>query len=385
MLKFTAVFMSIISMLTMLFTDIGGSDYTKLLTLNDVIYGTTHMSEISSQKFEGEVSTEVFTGNEEYSLDSTTVLIKEKGRDFKILNIADIHLSDTGYRVPLSIEAELVMRRLISAEQPDLIILSGDIVCGDNSDYYSIRRITDIMESYGIPWAPIFGNHDDEVNCDLNYLADIMMTSPHCLMKKGDPEMGVGNYIINIAEENEDGSLNVVSSLLMMDSHHSQVNGKQIKWVKWATDGINALTDSKAEVSLFMHVPLAEYRIAYDLAWNGKTKSWNDGYKACGECNETICCARDSDGNPVTNGIYQVLKDAKTVKYVFCSHDHRNNFSLEYEGIRLTYMMKVGKSSGFQPGFNGGTVISINSDGINKIEQKTLSFGFTVTLEEITV
>lgn len=61
------------------------------------------------------------------------------------------------------------------------------------------------MESFGIPWAPIFGKHDDEGNCDLNFIADTMLTAPNCILKKGDPEMGVGNYIINIAEENNDG------------------------------------------------------------------------------------------------------------------------------------------------------------------------------------
>ena len=48
-----------------------------------------------------------------------------------------------------------------------------------------------------------------------------------------------------------------------------------------------------------------------------------------------------------------------------------NDFSVVWDGIRLTYTMKVGKSSGYQPGFDGGTVITVGRGGIKRITHKT--------------
>lgn len=386
MSQFIAIFTSIISMFMMMFTDFGGSDYVKLTNIKDTAYMVCHKNEVCAERHTGTPSDEVFTGEEAYSLGDTAVIIKEKGKDFKLLNLTDIHFSDYGYRFFLNPDHELLMRRMIETEKPDMIMLTGDMVCGSDggSDYYSIRRITDMLESYGIPWAPVFGNHDDEANCDLNYLADVMMSSPHCLMKKGDPEMGVGNYIVNIAEENDDGTLNVVSSLLFMDSHHSQPNEKQQKWVKWACDGINTLTDNGAEVSVIMHIPLPEYQYAYDQYYDEAAKKWKDGSKGYGERHESICCERDGNGDPVQRGFFNVLKEAGTVKHVICGHEHMNDFSVEYEGIRLTYCMKLGRSSGYQIGFNGGSVFTFDGEGIAKIEHKSIIAGIMTTLETIT-
>ena len=80
-------------------------------------------------------------------------------------------------------------------------------------------------------------------------------------------------------------------------------------------------------------------------------------------------------------GFFDVMKEHGT-KYFFCSHDHMNDFSLEYKGIRLTYMMKLGYGSGFQIGFNGGTVIRIDK-GIERITHKTVSTGIMKDIVDI--
>ena len=378
MQKITAFFMSVLMTLTQFFGMAGDPDYERMTNLKQSLQILFNKKEVCAEHHAGTVSDYRWTADEEYKLENTAVLQKEEGKDFKILNLTDMHFSDYGYRAFLSIFNVNTMKRVVAEAKPDLITVTGDIVCGDNSDYYSIKRITDLMESFGVPWAPVFGNHDDESNCDLNFLAEIMMQSPHCLMQKGDPEMGVGNYIINIAEGDR-----VVESLIMMDSHHDIPNEKQSKWFKWAADGINRLTDSKAEISVFMHIPLPEYQFAYDEAWNVDTKKWNDGYDAYGSLHEKVCCAHDADGNAFRSDLFSEMKESGTTKYVFCGHEHMNNFSIVYEDIRLTYTMKLGKASGFQVGFNGGTTIIVGSDGIKRIVHKTVSFGPTVKLADI--
>lgn len=285
---------------------------------------------------------------------------KEFDKEFVILNLTDNHFSDYDIRMPFAVEAAGVIKKLVSEVKPDLITVTGDIVCGKSS-YSSIRYFTDMMESFQVFWAPVFGNHDDETNCDLNYLADIMMKSPHCLFAKGDPLMGVGNYIIDIAKP--DGE--TVERLYMIDSQHSQPDYAQMEWFN-----SNAKDSAAKESSVFMHIPLPDYQLAFEDATDENGK-WKNGYDVIGENHEKICCERDNKGNPVFRGFFEILSKTDGLKYVFCGHEHLNNWSLLWKGIRLTYTLKVGKGSGFRMQFNGGTVIKVGNRGIKSISHLT--------------
>lgn len=355
--------------------------YVKMTGFKEAVYALLHKSEIESTQFKGTVSEDTWSESDVYSLEDTVVLTKEKGKDFVILNITDVHFADYDIRALMAFDATATIKRLVKKVQPDLITVSGDIVCSESCEY-AIRRFTDLMNSFGIVWAPVFGNHEQDGNCDYNYAADVMMKSPYCLMKKGDPEMGVGNYIINIAEKQEDSSLRVVESLIMMDTHSSHLNEKQIKWYSWAAEGIKqASGNPEVETTVIFHIPSADYQFAYDAAWDADNNCWRDGYEAAGECNEKICCQRDSQGNPYDNGFFDAVKKAGNTKYVFCGHEHMNNFSILYEGVRLTYTLKVGMASGYQPGFNGGTVITVGDSGLKNSYHLFINLFMTKTLE----
>ena len=337
--------------------------YIRMTGIRQALHALFNKKEILNTRYEGEVSTETWSEEDVYSLDNTFIIDKQADKDFVILNFTDTHFADYDYRAFTAFLASATMRRLVNRVQPDLMTVSGDIVCSD-STAYAVRRITDLMTSFEIPWAPVFGNHDAEGNCDANYLADIMMKSPYCLFRKGDPEMGNGNYIINIREQNGERS-EIVHSLIMMDTHSSHLNEKQIRWYRWAAEGICEITGKDTESTVIFHIPNAHYQFAYDAAWDSDNGAWRDGFAASGECNEKICCPRDSDGNPVDNGFFDTVKAVGTTKNIFCGHEHLNNFSIEYEGVRMTYMLKVGMASGFRFGFNGGTKIVLSDEGIS--------------------
>ena len=86
---------------------------------------------------------------------------------FKILMLSDIQETlDYDERSLRSMDA------LIEREQPDLVLLGGDICNGlvlktaqELSDYLDI--FTAPMEKRGIPWAHVFGNHDHDIPVDV--------------------------------------------------------------------------------------------------------------------------------------------------------------------------------------------------------------------------
>ncbi len=341
-----------------------------MLPLSRFLHAFSHQKEIKNTRFTGTVSDEIFDPDHPVQ---TAVLKKEKDKDFIILNITDPHFSDYDIRTLLAIPAARTIRRLVQQVKPDLITVTGDMVCGA-STRLSVDRFTTLMDSFRIPWAPMFGNHDAESNCDRNFLAEHLQQSSYCLLKKGDPAMGEGNYVVNITEENR-----LVESLIFTDTQTDHDIEKQKQWIARAAQDAKALSNGQAEVSVFGHIPLAQYQYAYDDAWDEKNKKWRDGSGASGRAFEHICCHRNPDGSPKELGFFEGIKAAGNIPFVFCGHEHMNNFSVVYDGVRLTYTLKVGKGSGFQPGFNGGTVITVGSNGIRGAEHRYIHGMFTKT------
>ena len=343
------------------------SGYVKMTGLKEAIRSWLNYKQELSTSYVGETSDEVWGGA--FTYDNMVTIQKDPEKDFVILNLTDNHFGDYDYRRFTALEVEFIAKQLVKKIKPDLITVTGDIVCTD-STIYSVKRFTDLMESFGVPWAPVFGNHDDEGNCDLNYLADIMLQSPHCILRKGPASMGVGNYVIGITEE-DGGEERLVETLVMMDSHHSACTQEQVEWFTWAAQGINRLSGGSAEITTMMHIPLAQYQYGCDEKWDSAKNAWKPDSGAVGSYGEKVCCARDENGSPVDNGLFDAIKNAGG-KYVFCGHEHLNNFSFLYDGVRLTYMMKIGPASGASPLLNGGTKIVVGSNGILRFSDEAL-------------
>ena len=334
-------------------------DYEQMSGWQRKLYAIMNREEIIATEYVGKVSDETWSADDAYSLENTAVLQIGPGEDFVVMNITDLHMTDySGYEELTSlrdIRALSFIGMMARDIQPDLITVSGDIFAEDTgSVIYAVHRLSEYLDSLGIPWAPIFDNHDNAANCDDNYIADIMMQYDHCLLKKGDPSMGVGNYIINICEGDE-----VVHSILMMDSHGGNVWKNQMQWYQWAIEGVDGATST-----VITHVPLAQYVYAYNEAWDSENDCWKDGYEAFGAKREDECCALDENGVPVDNGFFDLLKSLGSTTNVICGHDHVNNYSILYEDIRLTYSNRIGIGSGES---TGSTVLTVHNDGSTEV------------------
>jgi hypothetical protein len=214
--------------------------------------------------------------------------INENGR-FKIMQLADLHLS-TGLgvcREPMPIEpvagrqceadprtVEFV-ERLLDEERPDMVILSGDQVNGETSpdSQTSLFKAVHLLVDRKIPYAAIFGNHDDEGNLNRAQQMSILEDLPYSLSSAGPDDVdGVGNYIVEVLGRGK--STHSALTLYLLDTHsyspderqfrgYDWIKPSQVRWFKGTAQGLKNKNQEYTHMHMnmaFIHIPLPEYR-----------------------------------------------------------------------------------------------------------------------------
>ena len=289
---------------------------------------------------------------------------KDPDRDFVILNLTDIQMKDRETFGRVGAQVKGTIDKLVEETKPDLITVTGD----NAVQFLSYNETIRMLDSYGIPWAPVMGNHDGQGCPSEFWCAYNFYKAENCLFRFGPRDMGYGNYIIQIYENDK-----IVHTLYMMDTHDNLENGaningpkdggydhlweNQMQWYTWAVEGTNALAGKPVESTVYFHIPLCEYHDAWNMASaNGKIKPEYVG-TCFGDKGEDVCCA------PENNGFFVLMQRLGSTKNVVCGHDHVNSYSIPYEGIRLTYGLKTGEGGYWEPTRSGGTTVTIGADG----------------------
>ncbi len=316
-------------------------------------------------KFEKWDASQPFTREYAYEIE------KEPGKDFVVLNFTDIQIGSNelaGKEGDLLVD---LINTVVKETQPDLITVTGD----NAGDFLSYIQLGKIIDKLGIPWAPVMGNHDGQDVPWEQWCARSLTRNKNCLFKMGPKDMGFGNYIINVTENGK-----IIHTLFMMDTHSSAAqdgfNGtvenhgydhfwaNQFDWYKWAVKGIAAINGSVVESSVFMHIPVYEYRTAWAECYDKENDCYKDGYKeTCFGKNREGVCAPE-----INNGFFALCKELGSTKNMVVGHDHTNYSSILYDGIRLSYGLKSSTGSYWDEDVMGGTTLSINSEGNAEIE-----------------
>ncbi|MBO5744929.1 MAG: metallophosphoesterase [Clostridia bacterium] len=313
------------------------------------------------------------------------ILNKNFDEDFRILNLTDTQLSDSEW-CEGRWESELLCKTitdLVQRTKPHLITISGDIAWAGHFESY--KRLARFLDSFNIPWAPVFGNHDNQGGVDkLNKAAEILLQGGNCLLERGDEDLGWGNYVIGIEQNGV-----VVHGLVMMDSHdrteYTDENGNtSLAWgdvipqqLTWYRERISELSKMGAsESTLILHIPLYAYRKAASAAYKQEIDlkavepynemqrdCFNPGYEdSFGVCYEGIA------SYPADNGFFDLIKELNHTKTVVCGHDHINSFCIKYEGVRLVYSLKTGCGCYWDKRLNGATLLTVNNQGNLTVE-----------------
>lgn len=299
------------------------------------------------------------------------VLFLDRERPLRVLQLTDIHYDDNNNKKAGTLA---LLRDVISQAAADggvdLIAVTGDWVSTskDKKRAQYTREVFDTIASFGIPFAPIFGNHDFEGEVDRYDYADIFAEYPDCLFRTGYSNIkGVGNYIVAV----EVGG-NLTQALFFIDTHRSKTKedsavydciGKdQIDWYRWSVDGLNeiyrAQGGARATIPsmMYTHIALNEFEDAYaqsdNVAFGVNGEDVYHGYK--------------------NSGMFDAIIEAGSTTAVMAGHDHANYATCLYKGVYLSYGLESGWCKGYaEDAPKGGSLQIFDCDGSVRFEQYT--------------
>lgn len=330
----------------------------------------------------------------EYNDETGVYTITSSTEDFKILHLTDIHIGGSLYSYPKDIKALKACFAEIEHTKPDLVIVTGDlcfpmgIMSMSLNNSAPVQQFAAFMRNTGIPWAFTYGNHDTETLASLDkkelnevYKSLSYKTSGNLLYPYVQPDiMGRSNQLIEI--RNNDRSLN--TGLFLIDSNaytgeginvYDYIHDDQVDWYADEVRRMNEEAGHTVNSMVFFHIPLQEYRTATELyeQGSGEVKYFfgeNPGDHG-GITNYKVCCS------DYPSKLFDTALELGSTSGFFCGHDHYNNASLEYKGIRLTYGMSIDYLA--MPGIEnetkqrGAELITIHSDSSWNLEQIPLT------------
>ncbi|MBQ8343185.1 MAG: metallophosphoesterase [Clostridia bacterium] len=289
----------------------------------------------------------------------------ESGRDMRVLHISDPQLTDVEnaenycYRY---------VRQVVERYDPDLILVTGDLVYGQFDDDGTIFvDYVEFMETLDTPWAPVFGNHDNESEMGADWQCRQLENAENCLFKQRELS-GNGNYSVGLVQ---DGKLK--RAFFMLDSNGcggmsaaTRENGHSTTSVglmddqrAWYTGAMQRIKGYSAETKLSMafHIQPFFFRWAIgkyipslafyglDLDTFAQTESGDFGY--IGKEMKGAWGNRDN--------IYLEVKDLG-VDSIFVGHEHLNSFSIVHDGMRMQYGQKCSQYDRYNKWVDGAIV-----------------------------
>jgi len=131
---------------------------------------------------------------------------------FKILQIADLHFSvdhgvcrdaqigDCGNADDLTLA---LMGQTLDLEKPDMVVFTGDQLNGQGTSWDPravMAKFAGPVIDRKIPWAAIFGNHDEE-DSGMERAKQVkwLQAMPYSLVEPGPSDIhGSGNYVLRV-------------------------------------------------------------------------------------------------------------------------------------------------------------------------------------------
>ncbi|KAK9703123.1 Phosphatase dcr2 [Basidiobolus ranarum] len=274
--------------------------------------------------------------NKPIQLPSTPQLSFHNDGTFKILQLADLHMTSHRsqcYDVPTggewsgctNLKTLEFAERMIKAENPDVIVFTGDNVMSSRDPRASVLKYANLAAKHGIPWAFVHGNHDDEGDLSRVELTQAALSVPYNLGRNGPYSLfGSGNYFAQILDKNSQPAF----TFYFVDSGAYNINGdgydfikdNQVNWFKETSKQLVNQQGKKPNAIAFWHIPTTEY------AEVSKVPAQQTGDK------------RENVSSSKTKSPWvDALHESGDVRMTIVGHDHVNDYCFPYVDMHLCF------------------------------------------------
>ncbi|AGO10446.1 AaceriABL009Wp [[Ashbya] aceris (nom. inval.)] len=281
---------------------------------------------------------------------------------FKIVQLADLHLVPgkgecrDEYPPTDNCEADVKTMKFVNdvldIEKPDMVVYTGDQITGDlctnDAETPLLKAFAPAIQRR-IPFAVIWGNHDDAGSLNRLQLSQYVEGLPYSLFKIGprdtmDRNFGMGNYIHQVLGENGHPEI----TFYFVDTHSYAPNPRGRRTYDWVKEEQWQYFEEcheqleHTDLSLaFLHIPLPEYLSV-------KSKKNPENYNQfVGTFREGVTAPRYNSG-----GAERLAKLG--VAAVTAGHDHCNDYCLQtdFSTIDAKIWMCYGGAAG-EGGYGG--------------------------------
>ena len=260
--------------------------------------------------------------------------------------------------------------------KPDLVVLTGDNIYGELDDSGEMwLELIEKMDSYGIPWCVVFGNHDNESGKGVRWQVEQLMKSEYCIFKQGSVS-GNSNYNLLIRQGGEAKHL-----LYMLDSNGCKVKpsnpgegmmpdnpdidlivqdgGFRNDQIGWMRDSGRSIRKAYGEVPslLFFHIP--DY-----TAWKLTKKIYGDrmdSFPFTPDREGDLGTSLETLGGYDNGRFWEYAKELDCIG-MFVGHQHKVATSILCDGIRVTYGLKTGTYDYHSEELLGSTKIILSEE-----------------------
>ena len=235
---------------------------------------------------------------------------------------------------------------MLDLNAPDLVVLLGDnVIEGEKAKFRrGAEALLAPLVERGIPYAYVYGNHDDEYGMTKEVMTEIYESIGDCRTVDAAPEIsGVGNCTIPVKASDGSGTAFI---LWMIDSGsydsvyggYDHVHEDQLEWMKATAAEYNA--NGVIPSMVFQHIIPPE---GFDLLVESTLPAGTDGTKAYGGKNYALRLNDRASGYlgefpcppTVSSGETEVLASLGGVIGVAVGHDHANAFIGKAGGIDI--------------------------------------------------
>ena len=264
---------------------------------------------------------------------------------FKIVQFTDTHIHQQAVHATA---LDSMMQEVLDVENPDLVILTGDIVTRDCPEKIW-QELAEIFAARQVSWCAVLGNHDDEYDTSRKELAVLFQRLPYCVNETVEHITGTTNFILPIVGKDDRVEAliygldsNAYSTLVESVEGYGWFDISQILWYKKQSKKFTQENGGFPLPALaFFHIPFPEYK---DVWISENTRRF-------GVKEEKVCSPE------INTGMFAAMVECGDVMGTFVGHDHVNDYIGCLQNIALAYGRASGGKNSYGDAVPGARVI----------------------------